>query len=138
MGPPFSTAREEAAEQMVQVAIQGQKMNPLDKYFVVKNLNLSDGGEYADALRNQIPTHILPPKEGEKPRPKPPVPPQLQLVMAKSETEKLKQQAMILKTKESLLKIAKENKNKDDEIYRIALKALSDVFTPDQGGQQNI
>ena len=138
VGPPFSTAREEAAEQMVQVAIQGQKMNPLDKYFVVKNLNLSDGGEYADALRNQIPTHILPPKEGEKPRPKPPVPPQLQLVMAKSETEKLKQQAMILKTKESLLKIAKENKNKDDEIYRIALKALSDVFTPDQGGQQNI
>ena len=36
------------------------------------------------------------------------------------------------------MKIAKESKNKDDEIYRIALRALSDVFTPDKGGQQNI
>jgi len=38
--------------------------------------------------------------------------------MAKAETEKLKQQATILKTKESLMKIAKESKNKDEEIYR--------------------
>ena len=135
VGPPFSTAREEASEQMIQVAVQGQKMSPIDKYFVVKNLNLSDGGEYADALRGMIPPHILPPKEGDKPRPKQPIPPQMQLVMAKSETEKLKQQATILKTKESLMKIAKESKNKDDEIYRIALRALSDVFTPDQRGE---
>ena len=137
VGPPFSSAREETADQMTQIAVQGQRMNPLDKYFMVKSMNLADGGEYADALRSQIPPHILPPKEGEKPRPTPPPPPQMQLLMSKAKTEELKQQALILKTKESLLKIAQENKKSDNEIYRIALKALQDVFTPEQGGGQN-
>ena len=55
VGPPFSTAREEAAEHMIMIATQGSKMAPLDKYFTVKNMDLADGGEYAEALKRQIP-----------------------------------------------------------------------------------
>jgi hypothetical protein len=140
VGPPFSTAREEAAEQMMIVATQGQKMNPVDKYFTVKNMNLADGGEYADTLRRMIPPHILPPKEGEPARPQPPVPPQMQLLMQKAKTEELKQnnakikeQNIMLQTKAKLLEMAKESDKTDKEVRRIALQAISDVFSP--GGE---
>jgi Phage P22-like portal protein len=135
VGPPYSTAREEAAEQLMTVAVQGAKMNPLDKYFIIKNMSLSDGGEYATALRNQIPPHILPPKEGEK-RPQIPQPPQLQLMMAKAETEKLKQQNLMLKTKHEMMKMAKD-KETDKETRKLILKTLAEVYSPEgatQGG----
>ncbi len=129
VGPPFSTAREETAEQMMLLAVQGQKMNPVDKYFAVKNMNLADGGEYADVLRSMIPEHILPRKEGEK-RPRAPVPPQMQLLMLKAETEKLKQQNFQLKTKAEIMKIAQMTKENDKEMRKIALETLSQVFGP--------
>jgi hypothetical protein len=130
VGPPFSTAREETAEQMLMLAVQGQKMNPVDKYFAVKNMNLADGGEYADVLRNMIPPHILPPKEGEV-RPKQPIPPQMQLLLLKGETEKLKQQNLQLKTKAEIMKIAQMSKETDKEMRKIALQTLGQVFAPE-------
>ena len=134
VGPPFSTAREETEEKMLQLAIQGKTMNPVDKYYAVKNMSLADGGEYAETLRRMIPPHIMPPKPGEPERPPMPVPPQMQLLMAKAETEKLKQQAMIMKAKESILKIAEASKDTDKEIRKIALQAIADVLTPGQPG----
>ena len=136
VGPPFSTAREEAAEHMMILATQGQKMNPLDKYFAVKNLDLADGGEYAEALKRQIPKQVLPPKEGEQ-RSDPPVPPQLQLLQQKAKTEQgkqqfntLKQQSEMLRIKLEMMKIAQATKDTDKEMHKIAVEELQRAFNP--------
>lgn len=136
VGPPFSTAREEAAEHMVMIATQGSKMNPLDKYFMVKNLDLADGGEYSEALKRQIPPHILPPKEGEQRTPQP-IPPQMQMIQAKIQSEQSKQavdkaktQVQMLTTRLRLMEIAKETKDSDQEVRKIVVDELNRAFNP--------
>jgi hypothetical protein len=140
IGPPFSTAREEAADQKMTLAVQGQRMSALDKYFAVKSLDLADGGEYAEALKRQIPSWQLPPKEGEQ-RVDPPMNPQMKLVAAKIETEqaKLKQQELHMRLR--MIEIAKEIQDKGDkaakeekELRKIVIDELQYVFVPQKGG----
>jgi hypothetical protein len=118
------------------IATQGSKMNPLDKYFMVKNLDLADGGEYSEALKRQIPPHILPPKEGEQRTPQP-IPPQMQMIQAKIQSEQSKQavdkaktQVQMLTTRLRLMEIAKETKDSDQEVRKIVVDELNRAFNP--------
>jgi hypothetical protein len=114
VGPPFSTAREEASEQFMTLATQGQRMNALDKYYAVKHLDLGDGGEYEESLKRLIPPWMLPPKEGEQ-RAQAPENPQQQLAKAKIMTEqaKLKQQELHMKLR--MIEIQKELVDKGEK-----------------------
>lgn len=101
-GPSFSTQRVEAASYLAQMAPAFATMGPLDKYFIVKNLDFPGADEYAEAVRKTVPPNVLPPKEGEQPPPPPPVPPKTQAEILRVEfeierlkTERLRQQATI-------------------------------------------
>ncbi len=141
VGPPFSTAREEASEHFMMLAVQGQKMNPLDKYFAIKHLDLADGGEYAEAVKATIPEWLLPPKEGEN-RVKPPENPQQALIKMKTQVEQAKLQQQGLHMKLRMIEIAKElqdkgeKANEDEKKLRlIVIDELQKAFGPSGGGQ---
>lgn len=83
-GPAYATQRMESAERMMQFAqASAVGMSPLDKYYVIKNVDWFGSDEYAEAIRKTIPPGVLPLRPGEKPPPPPPPDPRLQVELAK-------------------------------------------------------
>lgn len=128
-GPSFSTQRVEAASYLAQMAPAFATMNPLDKYYIVKNLDFMDAEEYSDAIRKTIPPGVLPPKEGEAPTPPPQVPPkqQAEILRVEFEIERLKTERM--RQQAALAKLAAEL-NDGSDIRQVVIKVLKELQQP--------
>jgi len=106
-GPTFATQRAEAVENIVRIATATQ-MNPVDKYFIIKNSDFPGSDEYANVIKRMIPPGILPPEEGGVPVPQGPNTAEqmeekkLKLEEMKARTEQLKLQLQTLKLMEQI------------------------------------
>jgi hypothetical protein len=129
-GPTFATQRIEAAENMIKIAMSSAKMNPIDKYFTVKNLDFPGSDEYAEAVKKTLPPGIIPPKEGERPPQPLPPPPQMQALMLKTQVEGERMKTEKLKQQVALARLLKETKETDTDVRRTVLNLLAEINAP--------
>jgi Phage P22-like portal protein len=129
-GPAYATQRMEAAENMIKIAQFSGNMNPVDKHFIITNLDFPGAQEWSEAVRKQIPEGLLPPKEDEEPTPpKQSTPEQmeaqlkLQLDMEKIKVEKMKLQLETLKVQNELAQT-------QDAMRSVALDTLGEAMAP--------
>ena len=128
-GAAYQTQRQEAAEMMLKIATVGAKMNPIDKYFTVKNMDFYGADEYADTVRRMIPPNIMPPKEGDKPMPPAPPSPQVMIAQTKMQTEQVKGQRETVKLRIDLLKLLHEMRDEKTEVRQEILKTLAELHS---------
>lgn len=144
-GPAFETQRMAAADNMVKIAMASGTMNPLDKYFLVKNMDWPGSDEYAEAIRKTVPPGLLPPKPGEQPPQPPPPPPPDPVQMAELEVKKLDRQLQIEKMKTerarqrvALTKMYNETQQSETKIRAEIMKTLNEIektYQPQQTSQ---
>jgi Phage P22-like portal protein len=129
-GPTYQTQRMEAAEKLVQLAAYISKLSPLDKYYILKNQDIPDADEYADAVRKMIPPNILPPKAEEKPLPQQQPTPQMQAMMLKMQVEQEKMKTEKARQQVALAKLYKESKETETEIRKEIISILQELHAP--------
>jgi hypothetical protein len=142
VGPSYTTQREEAYDRLLQFAGISAKMNPVDKYFVAKNLDCPGADEYVDALKKTLPPGILPPEAGQEGQQAPPPPPspEMMLNMAKLETQKLQAQVQLEKLKAEQAKAQQEAQLTESGVRSVVIQVLKELHAPpgmhpaDQGG----
>ena len=88
VGLPYATQRQEASDMMVKIAAASSTMTPLDKYYLLKNMDFSGANEWADSIRKTLPPGVIPPQEGDQPQKPPPPSPQEQFAMQMQQAEK--------------------------------------------------
>jgi len=137
-GPSFETKRQEAAQRMLDFAQISGTMNPIDKYYYLKNADWEGASELAEAVRKQIPYGILPPRPGEKPPPPPQPDPiqqtELQIKMLDREVQRAKQinEAERMKTErvkqlKEALKIQQDAKESDVKIKTEIARTINEI-----------
>lgn len=128
-GPTFATQRAEAVENMVKIAM-ASRMSPLDKYFILHNSDFPGADEYAEAVKTMVPTHILPPKEGERPRPQPPVPPEAQVALAKVQLDMARQRTEQIRLQVQLAKLYRETTESETGARKQLLNMMEEINAP--------
>ena len=130
-GPNTATQRAEMAENILKIGM-ATKMAPLDKYFLLHSVDGME--EYAEAVKQMVPPHILPQKDGDKPRIPPPTPPQVMLMQAKMKQAAMKEQLDLAKLAVEKLKLQKETLelavkmgDSDARMKKIALDIASEL-----------
>jgi hypothetical protein len=137
-GPSFETKRQEAAQRMLEFAQISGTMNPVDKYYYLKNADWEGSDELAEAVRKQIPYGVLPPRPGEKPPPPPQPDPaqqvELQIKMLDREVQRAKQinEAERLKTErvkqlKEALRIQQDAKESDVKINAEIARTIKEI-----------
>ncbi len=122
-GPNYTTQRIAAADQAMKIAMASKGMNPLDKYYTVKNLDFMGADQWAEAIRKTLPQGLVPPRPGEPPAQPLPPPPAMQV-----ELEKLKlEQAKVALTGE---KVKQAKGRTDDHIKKIVLDVMAELHAP--------
>jgi hypothetical protein len=130
IGPSYTTQREEARNYMMQFASVSGKMNPVDKYFIAKNMDFAGAKEYVKTLKKTMPQGLIDPQPGEIPTQPPPPPPQMVLMMAKIEKEKLGAQVQLAKLKKEGVEIQKESNLTESRIKQIFLDMMYELNHP--------
>ena len=111
----------------MQFAASSAKMNPIDKYFIAKNMDWPGSTEYIEGLKKMLPPGLLQPKPGDQPPQPMPPSPQMQLAMEKEKTEQLKQLALMAKLGHETVKAQKDSNMTEDKIKDIVLGILRQV-----------
>ena len=128
-GPTFATQRMEAVDSMLKLAM-ARNMNPIDKYFILKNCDFPGADEYAQVIRRMIPPNILPPQPGQPPTPPPPVPPKQQVDLAKTQVAMAQQKTEQIKLQVELAKLEKEIGDSNGEIKKQILDVEAALHAP--------
>jgi len=138
-GPSYTTQRLEAADNFMKFATVSNAMNPVDKYFTVKNLDFPGADEYSEVLKRMLPSGLIEPKPGDKPLPPPPLPPPpspdvvaeaqkdnayAQLALLRAEVEKIKIQTELIKYAKELSDTKNEEDNKIKNVVLDILQKL--------------
>lgn len=128
-GPTFATQRAEAVENMVKIAM-ASRMNPIDKYFILKNSDFPGADDYAEVVRRMIPPNLLPPKDGEAPVPPAPPAPQVMVAQAKVQLDMAKIETEKIKLQRALVQLQKEMSEGDKELKDKILEVMSELSKP--------
>jgi len=145
-GPSYSTARQEAAENMLRLVNADPRIMGVAGDIVVRNLDFKDADELESRMRKTLPPGLAKPKEGdEPPTPQPPSPEQ-QIKMEELNLAKLKTGAETERLKIQKTKLLKEAQETKGNIRKEILAVLSELHAPHhpaddvigQGGGQGI
>jgi hypothetical protein len=131
LGPSYATQRQESADNFVKLVQTAPELWKVAGDLVVENLDINGAQKLAARLKKTLPPRLLELKPGEQPMPPPPVPPQIQMLMAKTETEKIKQQKELLRTKVEMIRLYKETKETDKGLRDEILKVLEQLHAPE-------
>lgn len=134
-GPSFATQRVEAAENMVKIA-SAVNMNPVDKYFIVRNMDFPGSDEYATVIKRMIPPGLLPPEPGDPPQQPQGPSMEEQESMAKIELDKGKAETEKLKLQLQALKLQKEIGEDKSNIRKDVIELLAELNAPEHEADQ--
>lgn len=138
-GPTFATQRAEAVENIVRIAT-AVNMNPVDKYFIIKNSDFPGSDEYAEVIKRTIPPGVLPPEEGGAPMPQGPNTAE-QLDMQKIKLDEMKARTEQMKLQLQIVKLKKEIEGDKGGVRKEILGMLQELNAPEHpadlmGGMQ--
>jgi hypothetical protein len=130
VGPSYSTQRTESAEAMMRLTTAMPDKMSMAADLIVKNLDIKDGEELSDRLRKTMPLGLVKLRPGEQPPDPVPPSPQTVLSMEKQKTEKLRQEASMMRMKLEAIRILKEVKEGKTEVRREVLNLLATLNSP--------
>jgi len=131
LGPSYATQRQEAADNFVKLVQTAPELWKIAGDLIVENLDVAGSQKLANRIRKTMNPKFLELKPGEAPPPPPPTPPALQLLMEKGQTEKIKQNKELLKTRVEMIKLYKETKETDVELRNEILKTIKELYAPE-------
>lgn len=131
LGPSYATQRQEAVDNFVKLVQTAPELWKVAGDLIVENLDVMGSQKLANRIRKTMNPKFLEVKPGEVPPPPPPIPPALQLLMEKGQTEKIKQNKELLKTRVEMIRLYKETKETDTELRNEILKTIKELYTPE-------
>jgi hypothetical protein len=129
-GPAYQTQRQEAAENILNIAKIAGSTHPADLWHLVSTLDFPGAEEWAETVRKRVPPGMLPEEEDAEPaQPQPPTPEDI-LNMKKIDLETQKSKTEEVKLQHEIVKLQKELAESKEGVNKAVIDKLDEVFAP--------
>lgn len=129
-GPAYQTQRQEAAENIMNIAKIAGGLHPADLYHLVKTLDFPGVEEWQETIKKRVPPGMLPQEEDEEPPMPAPPSAEDKLNMAKLEYEMQKAKNAQIEMYTKILELQNELAQSKGEINKAVIAKLDELMTP--------